>query len=85
MEMIRISEIEETLECPVCFQVPGSPPIHQCTNGHIVCKTCKTRLTDCPTCRQPLGNLRNLIAEKLIEKIPSKCPFAEHGCLARLL
>jgi hypothetical protein len=83
MEAIPLPEIEEMVECPVCFQVPESPPIYQCGNGHILCKTCKARLTDCPTCRQPLGNSRCLVAEKLIEKIPVLCTFAKHGCDAR--
>jgi E3 ubiquitin-protein ligase SIAH1 len=77
---LLFSEIEDTLECPVCFTVPDRSPIFQCPNGHIVCKDCKARIDECPTCRQPIGNLRNLIAEKIIEKIPARCPFFKHGC-----
>jgi hypothetical protein len=83
MEAIPFSEIKEMVECPVCMNVPDSPPIYQCGNGHILCKACKAQLTHCPTCRQPLGNLRSLVAEKLIEKIPVRCTFAEHGCDVR--
>jgi E3 ubiquitin-protein ligase SIAH1 len=83
MEMIPLSEIKEMVECSVCFHVPESPPIYQCDNGHILCKACKAQLAECTTCRQRLGNLRSLVAEKLIEKIPVRCKFAEHGCDAR--
>jgi E3 ubiquitin-protein ligase SIAH1 len=83
MEAIPIPEIEEMVECPVCFQVPDSPPIYQCDNGHILCKACKAQLTHCPACQQRLFNSRNLIAEQLIEKIPFPCRFAKYGCDAR--
>ena len=82
-ETLRLSQVEDDLECPVCLTVPTSPPIFQCRNGHLICKTCKVRLANCPTCRKPLGHFRNLLAEKLIAKIPPRCPFAEHGCDGR--
>jgi E3 ubiquitin-protein ligase SIAH1 len=56
------------------------PPIYQCSNGHSVCGDCKKRVKDCPTCREPLLNIRNLIAEKLANKVKCPCRNASRGC-----
>ena len=26
------------LECPICLEIADSPPIYQCTEGHLLCK-----------------------------------------------
>ena len=39
--------------CPICFE--GMSPlikIFQCTNGHVVCETCRQNLSICPYCRK---------------------------------
>ena len=68
----KINEFEECvkflLECPVCSKPNRSAPIHQCTNGHIVCKNCVTKLENCPICRNNSKLARNLIFEQIIEK-----------------
>ena len=75
-------ELREDLECPVCFVIPRSGPIYQCEAGHIHCKSCHPQLQECPVCRGPIrGNLRSLMTEKIIAKLPTKCAFAEYGCL----
>jgi len=75
----------DLLECPICLEIPKSKPIYQCDNGHLICKTCRQKVTVCPQCRKPLGENRSLIAEKLLEKCAVPCPFAKHGCELRLL
>jgi E3 ubiquitin-protein ligase SIAH1 len=70
--------LKEHLECPVCLELPKSPPIYQCPNGHIICNLCHTKLQSCPQCREPLGKYRCRIAEELMAFDP--CPFAKHGC-----
>lgn len=59
-----ITDLASFFECPVCFDYV-LPPILQCQSGHLVCSTCRSKLTCCPTCRGPLGNIRNLAMEKV--------------------
>ena len=60
-DSLKLSVLQEVLECPVCYSVPRESPIYQCTNGHIVCKDCYRQLTVCHSCRQPLAENRNLV------------------------
>lgn len=58
------------LECPVCFEEAFSP-IYSCHRGHLICSSCRPRVSDCPECRQPLGRewLRHRFAEKTAEEL----------------
>jgi len=39
-------------ECPVCFEkFNRNSEVHQCQEGHFVCRKCRPRVRDCPTCR----------------------------------
>ena len=58
------SDLASLFECPVCFDYV-LPPILQCQSGHLVCGSCRPKLTCCPTCRGTLGNIRNLGMEKV--------------------
>ena len=49
-------DLASFFECPVCFDYV-LPPIIQCSAGHLVCSNCRPKLTCCPTCRGPLGNV----------------------------
>ena len=80
-----IADLEECLECPICLEVPKCAPIYQCRNGHILCNKCKAKITVCPSCQEPMGTSRSLLAEKLLEKVPVKCKFAENGCGKRMM
>jgi len=77
-----VSHLAAKVECPVCFEVPKSAPIHSCLNGHLVCRDC--RRDTCPTCRAPLGRSTSLLAITVIEQIPHRCDFEPQGCGARL-
>ena len=71
---LKISDTDLDLECPVCLQLPGSPPVYQCTNGHIHCHTCHPKLKVCPVCRVKFNRgeaIRNLTVGKIIGKIKS--------------
>lgn len=59
------ADLASFFECPVCFDYV-LPPILQCQSGHLVCSSCRTKLTCCPTCRGSLGNIRNLAMEKVV-------------------
>jgi len=69
------------LECPVCYETM-LPPILQCSSGHPVCTACRAKLKKCPTCRRKLGNIRNLLLEKLAadQRVQFACTFAARGC-----
>ena len=61
--------IKHLSECPVCIEAIRSAPIHQCTNGHIICKDCILKLDSCPICRSDSKLARNLMLEQIIAKI----------------
>lgn len=49
-------ELAALFECPVCFEIT-LPPIMQCQVGHLVCSSCRPKLSCCPTCRGNLGKI----------------------------
>ena len=62
--------LEDILECPICLQVPVAKPFYQCSNGHLLCKSCYPEVMHCPVCLGILSHqnpLRNLTAEKLFD------------------
>ena len=94
--LIKKDDLKDLLECPVCLRVPRSSPIFQvrhvsltplvitsrlqCARGHVVCGECRPNVSTCPQCRDPLGNIRSLISEKMLEKLPCVCKFTDQGC-----
>lgn len=65
-------------ECPVCFE-HVTPPIHQCSNGHILCNGCLNRtprLAVCPVCRIRItrNKIRNLQMERMAEIMELRFP-----------
>ena len=72
------------LECPICLQIPTEVPIYQCDKGHIHCKDCHPSLKECPVCRSKQFDIRSLMTEKLILKIPKDCQFSTNGCPIKL-
>ena len=76
-----MSKLEESLECPVCYKIPRNLPISCCEAGHIVCQSCRSRVTSCPTCRGSLdSNLINSLAGNQIMFVDHKCKFSFYGC-----
>ena len=67
------------LECPVCMEYM-MPPITFCVNGHNICPSCKPKVTQCPTCRQPFVNIRNVALEKMASQIEYPCVYWRSGC-----
>lgn len=84
---IRLNANDENVsglfECAICYEVI-LPPIMMCTSGHSVCNECKKYLTRCPTCRGDFTNVRNRLAEELLEKCSIRCRFQNDGCSVRL-
>ena len=73
-------EVQDELQCPVCFKVPRTTPVYQCKEGHIHCKDCHPKLKNCPVCRSNVLDIRALTAEKWISKTPLKCSYHDSGC-----
>ena len=51
-----LKELQESVECPVCFSIPRAPPVPCCSNGHVICNKCKDKVDVCPTCRVTMTN-----------------------------
>ena len=41
---------------------------------------CRLNLSVCPGCKMVLGKTRSLVAEKMLDKLPKTCKFADNGC-----
>ena len=74
-----LQDLISLFECPVCFDY-ALPPILQCQSGHIVCSNCRPKLACCPSCRSPLGNIRNLSMEKVANSVLFPCKYINSGC-----
>lgn len=85
VDLIKTEELKDLLECPVCLRVPRASPIYQCARGHVVCSDCRPNVSTCPQCRDPLGNIRSLVSEKMLEKLPCVCKFGDNGCQVELM
>merc|ERR1719427_319362 len=66
----QIIEKEKELECPVCLEVAFSP-IFMCSEQHLICLTCRPKLSNCPECRVGYGEKtrRHRYAEKTAEEL----------------
>ena len=83
-----VGEMRSMVECPVCLHLPRRGPIPACSNGHIICLTCKEKILErarnagseptCPTCKGALGNHTSLLAARLLEGVAHECKFT--GC-----
>ena len=87
--LVSTEELREYFECPICYEVPRSPPIFSCPQGHMLCGKCRPRLTACPICRVNLprqAENRLYFAERLLEeRVPLPCKYEEHGCPVELV
>merc|ERR1719440_2745298 len=66
----QINEKKKELECPVCLEVACSP-IFMCSEQHLICSTCRPKLSNCPECRVVYTgkNRRHRYAEKTAEEL----------------
>ncbi|KAF2882721.1 hypothetical protein ILUMI_23454 [Ignelater luminosus] len=60
-------EMMKLIECPLCNDCMSSP-IYQCQTGHSFCKTCISKLNDCPLCHRVLTQTRNYVLEDVINQ-----------------
>eukprot|EP00250_Pteridium_aquilinum_P003216 c13532_g1_i2 orf=794-1465(+) len=55
----------------------------QCCNGHYACSDCTRKMSHkCPSCAEPVGKIRNLGLEKIVESLRVSCKFHNQGCPA---
>ena len=81
------AELKERVECPVCLQLPREDSVPCCPRGHITCSPCLENLRkagrmDCPTCRDPMGEGKSLLAKVVIKNLEHECSFP--GCDMKL-
>lgn len=62
------NDLEEILQCPVCFERPVKP-IYQCNFGHHICSVCRGQITICPMCQKTYNGSRSYLAEDLTLKL----------------
>ena len=85
-----VTELQSSLECPVCLETIREAPVQCCRNGHLICKVCIVRTQICPTCRAPLGvglsqKCVSHVANRLIDLLPHPCTNKDRGCTEELL
>ena len=94
--MASAIKLSELLQCKICFELPKeNRPIFTCLNGHQFCDSCMYSLRNpdnykanplkfgiCPYCAAPLGdtNIRNRIAEDLVQYASVLCENNANGC-----
>jgi len=77
------AKMRKLVECPVCLTLPREGPVPCCANGHLVCNPCLGKLRaenklDCPTCREPFGEGKSLLAFAVAEEVRHEC--RHQGC-----
>lgn len=76
-------------ECIVCKE-PATPPIRERMSSHLICNECfakvsKSRKENCPFCRGPLRQQRNLAMEKIAMFVKFPCQFNINDCPQTLM
>eukprot|EP01006_Ploeotia_vitrea_P051869 TRINITY_DN67610_c13_g1_i1.p1 TRINITY_DN67610_c13_g1~~TRINITY_DN67610_c13_g1_i1.p1 ORF type:complete len:262 (+),score=5.60 TRINITY_DN67610_c13_g1_i1:48-833(+) len=72
---------KSVVECPICVE-RMHPPVYQCRNGHIICKSCHgaPSMRACAQCRVKLDKanpIRNLAIDDVLCRLFPKCSY---GC-----
>ncbi|XP_031784129.1 uncharacterized protein LOC100679077 [Nasonia vitripennis] len=69
IRMQYVEDLEDILQCPVCWELP-SGLIFTCMKGHHICEHCQTKdgLNVCPSCESNFNGSRNYLAESLSSK-----------------
>lgn len=45
-------KVGEMCDCPICFEAMRKDNTDVPLCGHLVCKECRTRITECPVCKR---------------------------------
>eukprot|EP00667_Euglena_gracilis_P032741 EG_transcript_51246 len=73
-------EVDEDLECPICFAVMDTPyMLVQCQ--HEFCLSCIDKVEECPLCRQPAHHRRPALKTSArIARLEVFCYNKARGC-----
>jgi len=52
MFLTLYDKVGELCDCPICFETMTKELTHIGLCGHLVCKVCKEKISDCPICRK---------------------------------
>jgi hypothetical protein len=69
--LVSLKEIVGIVECPVCQELPKNC-IVQCSNGHVGCDFCFSRLQTCPVCRVDMNHTAKTISDEKISEMLSE-------------
>jgi len=80
-----VTDLQSSLECPVCLDTIRTAPVQCCRNGHLICSLCITRTHICPTCRAPMTlqsgqRCVSHSANRLVDLLPHPCTNRDSGC-----
>jgi len=80
-----VTELQSSLECPVCLDTIRAAPVQCCRNGHLICSLCMQRTHICPTCRAPMTlqsgqRCVSHSANRLVDLLPHPCTNRDSGC-----
>ncbi|XP_054920722.1 E3 ubiquitin-protein ligase sina-like [Dermacentor andersoni] len=78
-----VSELARLFRCLACGECVR-PPIVQCSQGHLICVSCREKDSTCPECLAPIGDTRVPSMEKVAAIIFTPCRHSIHGCRAQL-
>ncbi|KAJ4452063.1 hypothetical protein ANN_03579 [Periplaneta americana] len=67
------------LECPMCLHYL-MPPIGLCKNGHSICKICRNKVQQCPTCKEDFTDNRSISLENIVRGLHYPCHNKTNGC-----
>uniref|UniRef100_A0ACD5TS57 Uncharacterized protein n=1 Tax=Avena sativa TaxID=4498 RepID=A0ACD5TS57_AVESA len=75
----------DTLDCPICFH-PLSSPIFQCSVGHFLCSSCRSKLLDqkCHLCSTKTSFKRCFGMEQVVQSVNVSCHNAMYGCTRKM-
>lgn len=83
-EMLDTAEetIIDFITCPFCKDYI-QPPSLCCENGHFICRGCKTKVPNCPSCgTEKYPNKNNTVFDMILREIYYPCVYQETGCSA---
>uniref|UniRef100_A0A0E0BWB2 SIAH-type domain-containing protein n=1 Tax=Oryza meridionalis TaxID=40149 RepID=A0A0E0BWB2_9ORYZ len=70
----------DSLECGICF-LPFEDRVYMCKNGHAACGSCCVVMgRECPSCNEPIGDIRCRPLEKVLAAMSAPCKFRASGC-----
>ena len=76
--ILQVSLVDNNDSAEMVFIMRSA--LFQCHAGHLVCSSCRPKLTCCPTCRGQLGgNIRNLAMEKVASTVMFPCKYQQSG------